>query len=228
MYLLGSPAFFLKAIMKVLSQVEVKLEWSDLDAMVFHERTNGARSEGVHVSGILKHIALKMNMFKEEDRQDEFPLRMLLGMGFEEQAARLYENVWWQPGEYALFEGEEGGAVYGWPDGLEAIEEEEREERLPSTDWIVHEFKYTGKSMRGREDIRGEWLWMQQVMAYVNMLRARGLKSNKGMFHICWKYGDYKYPLTERYVRYLVEFEEKELEGNLKMLRAHRSEVMYE
>ena len=214
--------------MKLLSQVEVKLEWSDLNEMVFHERGNGARSEGVHVSGILKHIALKMNMFKEEDKQDEFPLRMLLGMGFEEQAARLYESVWWQPGEYALFEGEEGGAVYGWPDGLEAVEQEERYERLPSTDWIVHEFKYTGKSMKGGEDIRGEWLWMQQVMAYVNMLRARGLYSNKGMFHICWKYGDYNYPLTERYVRYLVEFEEKELDGNLKMLRAHRSEVMHE
>jgi len=216
-YLFDSSVFFLKAVMKILSQVEVKLEWSDLNAMVFHERTNGARSSGVHMSGILRHIALRMNMFKEEDRQDEFPLRMLLGMGFEEQAARLYENVWWQPGEYALFENEDI-PVYGWPDGLEEDGDE----------WILHEFKYTGKSMRGREDIRGEWLWMQQVMAYVNMLRARGLKSNKGMFHICWKYGDYKYPLTERYVRYLVEFEEKELEGNLKMLRAHRAEVVDE
>ena len=216
-YLFDSSVFFLKAVMKILSQVEVKLEWSDLNAMVFHERTNGARSSGVHMSGILRHIALRMNMFKEEDRQDEFPLRMLLKMGFEEQAARLYENVWWQPGEYALFENEDI-PVYGWPDGLEEDGDE----------WILHEFKYTGKSMRGREDIRGEWLWMQQVMAYVNMLRARGLKSNKGMFHICWKYGDYKYPLTERYVRYLVEFEEKELEGNLKMLRAHRAEVVDE
>src|SRR5262245_14601126 len=212
--------------MRVLSQVEVRLEWSDLNEMVFHERGNGARSEGVHVSGILKHIALKMNMFKEEDRADEFPLRMLLGMGFEEQAARLYENVWWQPGEYAVFESEEEGVpVYGWPDGLE---ENVDIDWKYGFEWFVHEFKYTGKSMRGREDIRGEWLWMQQVMAYINMLRARGLKSNKGVFHICWKYGDYKYPLMEKYVRYLVEFEEKELEGNLKMLRAHRSEVVHE
>ena len=207
--------------MKVLSQVEVRLEWSDLDAMVFHERTNGARSEGVHVSAILKHIALKMNMFKEEDKQDEFPLRMLLGMGFEEQAARLYEDVWWQPGEYALFEGEEGGTVYGWPDGIS-------EDPNVDDTWMIHEFKYTGKSLRGREDIRCEWLWMQQAMSYANMLKQRGYNCSLAMFHICWKYGDYKYPLTERYVRYLVEFEEKELEGNLKMLRAHRGEVVSE
>jgi len=203
--------------MRVLSQVEVKLEWSDLDAMVFHERGNGARSEGVHVSGILKHIALKMNMFKEEDKADEFPLRMLLGMGFEEQAARLYEDVWWQPGEYALFE-DEDVPVYGWPDGIEEDGDE----------WIVHEFKYTGKSMKGREDIRGEWLWMQQGMSYIGALRERGLNSNKAMFHICWKYSDYKYPLTERYLRYLVGVEEKELMGNLMMLRAHRGEVVGE
>src|SRR5262245_27067297 len=106
--------------MKVLSQVEVKLEWSDLDEMVFHGRGSGARSQGVHVSGILKHIALKMNMFKEEDRQDEFPLRMLLGMGFEEQSARLHD-IWWQPGEYVLFE-DEDVPIYGWPDGIEEDE----------------------------------------------------------------------------------------------------------
>jgi len=222
--------------MKVLSQVEVKLEWTDLSRMVYHDLNTSPRSKGIHVSGILKHIALKMNMFKEEDKQDELPLRMLLGMGFEEQAARLYENVWWQPGEYALFEGDgEGVPVYGWPDGLEnhadGIEDYPESDYLGflgDGEWIDHEFKYTGKSMKGREDIRGEWLWMQQVMAYVNMLRAKGLNSNKGMFHVCWKYGNYKYPLTERYIRYLVEFEEKELEGNLKMLRAHRSEVIHE
>jgi hypothetical protein len=43
-----------------------------------------------------------------------------------------------------------------------------------------------------------------------------------GRFHINWSCGNYTYPLTPRYMRYLVEFEEKELRGNWAMLVAAR------
>ena len=210
--------------MTVVEVVEVKLEWRDLENLTDHDRPkNRPRSPGVHVSGILKHVARMRKAWTREDEDDEMPLRILLGLAFEESAARLYKDLWWQPGEFELSDGM-GPTVYGSLDGLEDI-------GFPC--FRVHEFKYTGKSLRekgGKEDqlkdIRTEWLWMQQGMSYVNMVRARGMKADSCVFHICWKYGVYgQWPLTERYFRYLVRFEERELEGNLMLLYNHRDEV---
>jgi len=211
--------------MRILEQVEVGLQWSDIESMTYHERVEHKRTKGVHMSDVLRYIAIKSKMYSEEDRADDMPLRVMLGMGFEEQAVRLYKGIWWQPGEFVLDDGV-GVPVYGSPDGIEEIRDE----------WLLHEFKYSGKSMRVKGgkagehvDVRTLWLYMQQIMSYINMLRLdKGLESNKGVLHVCWKYGDYSYPLTERYFRYTIEFEEKELDGNLAMLQAHKEQVAIE
>lgn len=210
--------------MQVLEQVEVKLEWSDLDNLTYHTRNEERRVyEKVHVSDVLRSVAIRHGQYTNEDREDEMPLRILLGLAFEESAARLYEDMWWQPGQVEV------DGVVGSPDGV----------TFPKV-MAVDEFKYTGKSMRKKgaktqadgtvaaedlKDIRGEWIWMQQGMSYVNLLRrisqlCKDLCSCR--FHICWKYGWYTHPFTEVYMRYLVRFSEAELRGNWALLQSNK------
>lgn len=218
--------------MKVLQTTEVRLEWADLANLTYHARNSAARSTGnVHVSDVLRRVTRKLKLYTDEDREDDMPLRILLGLAFEESAARLYSGMWWQPGEFVLDDGI-GCAVVGSPDGIEELPCFQYDPNNP-TEWYVHEFKYTGKSMRVKggkadqlKDIRTEWFWMHQGMSYVNMLRARGLKSSRCWFHICWKFGVYgEWPQTERYYKYLVEFDDRDLEGNLIMLNTHKDDV---
>lgn len=219
--------------MKVLEAVEVKLEWHDLENLTFHRRRDTqVRVAGVHVGQVLRHIAIASKMYSEEDREDEMPLRMFLGLAFEEMAARLYKDMIWQPGEF------EADGVSGNPDGVTLIEVE------GSGAVCVDEFKYTGKSQRIKgakpkpdgsflskdlKDIRTEWLWMQQVMAYINLLRRSDDDEYAdmclGRFHICWKFGTYTFPMQEKYVRYLVRFDEDDLAMNWDMVQGHKGEV---
>lgn len=223
--------------MRVLETVEIQPEWSDLDNLTYHARPEPVRSPGVHVSDVLRHVAIQGRMYTEEDRADEMPLRILLGLAFEEMAARLYEDMWWQPGEMSW------DGIAGSPDGITQIVYE-AEEMIGLPDrrghyaaWCVDEFKYTGKSQRVKggkadelKDIRTEWMWMQQGMSYVNLLRRaygkRYARLNKCRFHICWKYGAYVRPMQEVYMRYLVEFLEPELLGNWALLMTSKNEVM--
>lgn len=171
-------------------------------------------------------------MYTEEDRKDDMPLRVLLGLAFEESAARLYPKMHWQPGQI------EWDGVIGSPDGISPIPFSD-----PQTHYI-DEFKYTGKSQRVKgaktqangtvadkdlKDIRGEWLWMQQGMSYLNLLRLANVKYRKirlARFHICWKYGPYApFPYEERYMRYLVEFSDAELRGNWAMLQERKGRL---
>lgn len=205
--------------MKVLDVTEVKLEWSDLRTMTRHPEPEPSRSAGVHVSGVLKYVAKELAMFTAEDQDDEMPLRILLGLAFEEMAARLYPEMHWQPGEISR------DGVIGSPDGLSY---------LPEYGFMcVDEFKFTGKSQRVKggkdgelKDIRSEWLWMQQCQSYLNLYRGHGVEMRHARLHICWKYGVYgEWPLTERYYRYLVEYEEAELDRNWAMMIKYKGAV---
>ena len=227
--------------MKLLEVVEINLQWSDLDSLTYHPRQETKRSGGEHVSDVLKVLreySIAKNMYTQEDREDDMPLRILLGLAFEEAAARLYPHMTWQPGEVTH------DRLAGSPDGLSILngipgmsEQIDLEEVALV---CVDEFKYTGKSQRikGRKpqpngklrpedlkDIRQEWLWIQQGMAYINLLR-RSRKTFESIdlcrFHICWKFADYVFPMTEKYYRYLVQFEEAELRGNYAMMQAFR------
>ena len=234
--------------MTVLDITEVRLEWSDLNHLTYHPRPEMIRSgsEEQHVSHVLKSIAQQQKRWTKEDELDDMPLRILLGLAFEEAAARLYRKMIWQPGEIE-FDG-----LIGSPDGISLVEHlyytttPWSTEKPPKDSWIggrpcVDEFKYSGKSQRIKgckprpdgnlrsedlKDIRTEWLWMQQCQTYINLLRRRFPKEyknlNLGRFHICWKYGAYVFPMLEVYYRYLVQFTEEELAGNWAMMQAFK------
>lgn len=234
--------------MKLLAATEIQLQWSDLNHLTYHPQPQTTRSGGAHVSDVLKVLreySISHNRYTEDDKEDEMPLRILLGLAFEEAAARLYPTMHWQPGEVAW------DGLAGSPDGIDTVEyphaipwSNTSPFPLPDGYWVggalcVDEFKYTGKSQRikGRKpvegskelkledlkDIRTEWLWMQQGQAYINLLR-RMLPDAFGSlslcrFHVCWKFGAYQWPMRETYMRYLVQFSEEELRGNWALMK---------
>lgn len=204
--------------MKLLEVKEIQLTWTDIPQLHRHPWQESERSPGVHVSSIIKHIALKMNMYSDEDRTDDMPLRVLVGMGFETMCAQLYKDMQWQPGEFTA------DGITGSPDGVEIL-----------TDGLgLHEFKYTAKSIRVKgaraeelKDIRAEWLWMTQVKAYLYLLSEHYReKVRQVCFHTCWAMGNYtKHTLDERYFKYTLEAEDAEVEKNWEMLLAHKDDV---
>src|SRR5882724_9449740 len=98
----------------LLSQSEVRLEWSDVNNRVVKKKATKQtkRSAGVHLSGVIKHVLTTSGMLKTEDTDDEMPLRMAIGMAWEEWAVGLWIDMDWQPGECRL------DGVAGSPDGI--------------------------------------------------------------------------------------------------------------
>lgn len=174
--------------------------------------------ETVGVTSIIRHIALKLGKFTKDDERDELPLRMLVGMGWEAVTVQLYPDIWWQPGVY------ERDGISGHPDGFSEV-------FLPHAEPCVDEWKYTAKSLRvpgGREDqykdIRDEWIWQAQVMAYLKLHPAEPVHAR---FHVCWAMGNYtKHTLDERYLRYLVQYDRDEIDRNWQMLVNHKDDVL--
>lgn len=215
---------------EVLEKTELSLEWSDMRNLTYHPRVARPRSKGVHVSGIIKVIAEKRKLYKPGDELDDMPTVVLLGQAFEEQAARLYSDLEWQPGEVQR----EG--VAGNPDGRSPL-------FLPpnmlSTGAVcvgrlLEEFKLTYKSNRYRQDIRAEQTWMMQVMDYLWMDELTYRADRSGMqsanpymsigewfyarLHVLWACADYIQPFRPTYIRYLIRFTEQELKTNWAMM----------
>lgn len=198
--------------MKVLEQTEINLEWKDIPELYEHPILNTPRSAGVHLSNILRKVAIDTGQLSEGDRDDEMPLRVFLGLAWEAMAVRLYKDIAWQPGEF------ERDGIYMTPDGISEIK---------GLGTVVEEFKYTGKSLRvkgGDKDqlksITGEWMWIQQGLGYCNAVGTDLVR-----YHVCWSRGVYSYPMVERYIRYLVQFSRLELEGNWKMVMKNKYKV---
>ena len=212
--------------MRVLEAVEIRCEWSDMLQVPLHphpQLTDGERAEDLpHAASLIRSIAVKTNMVTNEDRDDEMPLRILIGMGWEYYAAQLYPDMVWQPGEIAV-----GGIALNmdgyhhqsgeYLNGLVVLDE------APTVD----EFKYTAKSMRKKgggpdelKDIRAEWSWMSQTKAYCYALADMiGQPVLHAQMHVCWAMGNYtRHTLDERYFRYLVEFTPAEIKSNWDML----------
>lgn len=196
---------------EVIEQTELSLEWSDMRNMTYHQRVVRPRSKGVHVSGIIKVIAEKRKLYKPGDELDEMPTVVLLGQAFEEQAARLYADMEWQPGEVKR------DGVVGSPDG------KHYRFSMPMGTFgydVLDEFKLTYKSSRYRQDIRAEQAWMIQVMSYLWM--DESVYRVNGMFHVrmhvMWCCADYVMPFRPVYIRYLLRFTEQELITNWAMM----------
>lgn len=217
------------AIMDILGQTEIRLDWDDIRSLHTHPEPVYSRSKGIHLSDILRKIAVETNQLTDEDRADEMPLRVFLGLAWEAMCVRLYPEITWQPGELCR------DRVYGTPDGLTTNPTtlailEGKNLKAQLFYGVVEEFKFTYKSCREKggppdsmRDIRVDWMWIHQMMGYINMYRANGYNSmNLARLHVCYANGNYVHPYCERYIRYLIRFSERELEGNWKMVKKYK------
>ena len=197
--------------MQVLETVEMQMEWADIDRRIRHPLPpHHRRSPGVHLSGVLRYIAQESGILARDPvvestpgqdlDEDIMPLRMMLGMFFEEGAVGLYPEMHWQPGEM------ERDRVFGTCDGLS----------ITSYGLLIEEFKLTWKSEwnYGKERfLTANWLWNSQGKGYLALAQAAGIDIAPIVrYHVCWVCGDYR-PPSPKLVRYTVEYSQKEIDS---------------
>ena len=91
--------------MEVLSIRRINLEFSDLASRRPLEIPAEplARSPGIHLSDILKHIGRKIGKLKPGERlEEDYPWRMAMGNMWEEFYFSLHPSYLWQPGEQVI------------------------------------------------------------------------------------------------------------------------------
>lgn len=185
----------------------------------FNLRRNSAgRSPCVHVSQILREIALKIGVLKAEEKDEDLECiilgnsgiegeegrlcRMALGMAWEDWVLPDVPGLVHQPGEMVV----DGIALT--PDGI----------AWNKQGVVVHEVKVTWKSMN--RGIEREWLWWTQLKAYCH---AAG--TVYGVMHVFWVMGDYR-GSGPRYMVYEAEFDKGELEGTWEVIKKHAGLVV--
>lgn len=160
------------------------------------------RSDGLHISSVIKDIGLQMGYIPPETINAEFdPTRICLGLAWEDWVfPSQHPDVIYHPGE--VFHNE----IAHSSDGISWFGEDKK----------VHECKLTWKSMRREADLQSEWLWLSQTMSYCS---AWG--THLARYHIYWVNGDYKFGEGggPKYKLYDLEFTQRELQDNERMLK---------
>lgn len=185
------------------------------------------RTEGIHVSTVIRHIGVLNKTLKPEyveslelvDRQQSDwwagltpvnQLRMSMGLAWESYylGHLLQDVVVHQPGEMCL----EG--IYMTHDGesLETIVTVSG----PQTVLAVHEVKLTYKSWNTIRDIANQWLWIAQMMAY-----CKGLGTTLAFAHVLCVCGDYRRPIEPRLDTFRIEFTQEEIDEFWTMLTGY-------
>lgn len=189
------------------------------------------RSEGLHVSSIIRCIAMDTGILTPESAEDvqlidvrEITdpvalLRISIGLAWEQyyipEILGPLMGVIDHPGEMIL------DGVYMTHDG-ESVELFVSE-RQQSFEEVVHEIKATYKSTRTVGDLNTQWMWLAQVKAY-----CLAKRTDKAMLHVLFLCGDYSYPITPQLRCWLIEFTSVELEDNWSLLMAYKEEKMKE
>lgn len=184
------------------------------------------RTPGLHLSGIIRYIGIRGKYIKgvdpvtgkwigDEDAdlcEEDMPLRMAMGMAWEEWIASLYPDMHWQPGEVFL------DGVTGSPDGLSFSGADLP--MLPLGTPIIEEFKCTWKSCR--HGILAILIWIWQGACYAIMY-GNGCRHVR--FNIFWVNGDYARggPGGPVYKRYLIEFSDTELKNIWTMILKNKN-----
>src|SRR5580692_8137272 len=181
----------------LISQQEVKIEWTDINKLEFRPRPKRIRSNGIHLSGIIKYVLETSGLLSADDVTDEMPLRMCVGMAWEDWAVSLWPEMTWQPGESVL------DGVVGSPDGWSATGNPS-----PTVEGagVLEEFKATWKSAFTRPDITKEKIWMWQLAGYCKMLEIHDAR-----LHVLWINGTYR-PPAPVYATYVLKFNQAELD----------------
>lgn len=186
------------------------------------------RSPGVHVSDLIRSIAVRTGVLKSETvkvgRRTETltesiqpstgagpdPVLFALGLAWECWAAGLYPEMVWQPSEVKR------DGISMSADGLTLDYEMSRQQGVRS---VVEEFKATRKSAHvsgSPRPIEGEWMWLAQVKSY-----CLGWDTDQARLHVLYINGNYRFGEPDgapQYVRYDLAFTQRELSDNWELL----------
>lgn len=185
------------------------------------------RSEGIHVSNIIRVIAVLNKSLKPQyvesldlvDRSsvnwwetldEPTKIRMAIGMAWEEWYVRTQlPNVVHQPGEMCV----EG--VYMTHDG-ESLETVMSERGDDQTILALHEVKTTSKSINTVGNLKSQYIWLSQMKAY-----CKGLGTTHAYLHVLYLQGDYGYPRQQMLRVYRVTFTQAEIDENWAILTSY-------
>lgn len=166
------------------------------------------RSTGVHLSTIIKRIALRMRWLKPDDPDEERftasgfdTLRVMLGLAWEEWLASAHPWMDFHGGEVRR------DRIAMSPDAVSEVGGIRR----------VHEFKCTWKT--ARRAIEEEHMYMMQLKSYCYAMRTR-----HGAMHVYYVNGDYTFK-GPMYRVFYIEFTDAELEANWNVITAEASTV---
>lgn len=159
------------------------------------------RTVGVHVSGIIRAIAMETGILEAQYVEDlslidvgdsrwwdrlppEAQLRIHMGLAWEEHYLRLFPSILKHPGELQL------DGVYMTPDG-ESLDFVCSLSPPDVYEHALHEVKFTYKSTKTVGDFTDQWLWVSQTQAYA---KAKGTRIV--YVHVLFACGNYKFPIV--------------------------------
>jgi hypothetical protein len=184
------------------------------------------RGEGVHLSGIIRCIATEQGILKPEWAEDlslsdvrEITdpvaiLRINIGLAWEKHYIPMLGDVVDHPGEMRL------DGIYMTHDG-ESVSVIVTDIHQPLA-LICHEVKATYKSTKTvcnplivdtGKALESNWMWMAQLKGYCKSLNTR-----YAMLHVLFLCGDYSFPIKPVLRRWLIEFEQEELDMNWQLM----------
>lgn len=190
------------------------------------------RAEGIHVSALIRCVAIETGILKKEWasiedisltdlRQITDPtavLRISIGLAWEEWYIPQIPGVADHPGEmevddiYMNHDGESLDVIITGRDaGKCAI--------------ILHEVKATYKSSRDTngdqkdqiEWLNKQWMWIAQAKSY-----CKGRGTRYILLHVLFICGDYSYPIRPVLKIWAIEFTQKEIDDSWQLLKDYR------
>lgn len=185
------------------------------------------RSHGIHVSAVIRTIAVMNKTLKPEyvesldliDRSGEdfwekidpvAKLRMSMGLAWEHYYINnQLPDVVHQPGEMCI----EGIYMTHDGEGLETVLSERGEDRMVLA---LHEVKLTYKSWNTVKNLSAQWMWLAQMKAY-----CKGLETLRAHLHVLCVAGDYSYPITPLARIFDVTFTQAEIDENWDILTSY-------
>lgn len=193
------------------------------------------RSPGVHVSGLIRAMAIDYGILDRKWVPEDFDLlditedgtesgewwasldedsqvRMAIGMAWENWYLPRIPSITHQPGELYL------DGIYLTVDGESRDMLVTQRSRRDLHRVAVHEVKTTSKSINTTghlaEPNPKNWMWLTQCKAYC---KARGTRLL--YIHILYLFGDYSYPMRPKLHVWRLEFTEQEIEDAWGLLR---------
>lgn len=175
------------------------------------------RSQGMHLSKIIKNIALENGVLDEQYAEDlslvEVSGRQELWWNSLDPAVRLKMSIglawedWYVPqlGCVAYHPGEmEVQGIYMTHDG-ESIDFLVKHK----LELALHEVKATYKSTNTVGDLTTQWMWLAQTKGY-----CKGLGTRIAYLHVLFLCGDYSYPIGPILKCWRVEYTQAEIDEN--------------